>query len=77
MLGERYLDVFYETVRRWFLKFGSTVAANPCLTRLWVLNFVVFNRRLVQGVWRAKAVHKLAFGQGVFPEAVGSLSKSE
>lgn len=28
MLAERGLDVSYETVRRWFLKFGSVVAAN-------------------------------------------------
>jgi len=28
MFAERALDVSYETVRRWFLKFGSVVAAN-------------------------------------------------
>ncbi len=28
MFAERGLDVSYETVRRWFLKFGSTIAAN-------------------------------------------------
>ncbi len=28
MLAERGLDVSYETVRRWFLKFGSSIAAN-------------------------------------------------
>jgi putative transposase len=28
MFAERGLDVSYETVRRWFLKFGSIVAAN-------------------------------------------------
>ena len=28
MFAERGLDVSYETVRRWFLKFGSVVAAN-------------------------------------------------
>ncbi len=27
MLAERGLDISYETVRRWFLKFGSTIAA--------------------------------------------------
>jgi transposase-like protein len=26
MLAERGLDVSYETVRRWFLKFGSVIA---------------------------------------------------
>jgi putative transposase len=28
LLAERGLDVSYETVRRWFLKFGSAIAAN-------------------------------------------------
>jgi len=28
MLAERGLDISYETIRRWFLKFGSTIAAN-------------------------------------------------
>jgi putative transposase len=34
MLAERGLDVFYETVRRWVLKFGSNIAANLRRTRL-------------------------------------------
>ncbi len=50
MLGERGLDVSYETVRRWFLKFGSIVAANPCRTRPRVPNFQALDRRLVQAV---------------------------
>ncbi len=32
-LAERGLDISYETVRRWFLKFGSTIAANLHRTR--------------------------------------------
>ena len=28
MLAERGLDVSYETIRRWFLKFGTAIAAN-------------------------------------------------
>lgn len=28
MLAERGLDVSYETIRRWFLKFGSAITAN-------------------------------------------------
>jgi len=28
MLTERGVDVSYETVRRWFLKFGPAIAAN-------------------------------------------------
>ncbi len=28
MLVERGLDVSYDTIRRWFLKFGSIIAAN-------------------------------------------------
>ena len=34
MLAERGLDVSYETVRRWFLKFGSAIAAILRRTRL-------------------------------------------
>ncbi len=74
MLGERGLDVSYETVRRWSLKFGSTIAANLRRIRLRVPNSRALDRRLVQDMWRAKAVHKLAFGQGAIPEAVGSLT---
>jgi transposase-like protein len=33
MLAERCLIISYETVRRWFLKFGSTFAADPRRTR--------------------------------------------
>ena len=33
MLAERGLDISYETVRRWFLKFGSTIAADLRRTR--------------------------------------------
>ena len=28
MLAERGVDVSYETIRRWFLKFGSAIASN-------------------------------------------------
>ena len=37
MLAERGLDVSYETVRRWCLKFGSTIAANLRRARLCLL----------------------------------------
>jgi len=33
LLAERGLDVSYETVRRWFLKFGSGIAANLRIRR--------------------------------------------
>jgi len=33
LLAERGLDVSYETVRRWFLKFGSQISANLRTTR--------------------------------------------
>ncbi len=33
MLAERGLDVTYETIRRWFLKFGTVIAANLRRTR--------------------------------------------
>ena len=29
MLAERGLDVSYETIRRWFLKFGTVIAGQP------------------------------------------------
>ncbi len=28
LLAERGLDISYETIRRWFLKFGTPIAAN-------------------------------------------------
>ena len=33
MLAERDLDVSYETIRRWLLKFGTVIAANLRNTR--------------------------------------------
>jgi putative transposase len=33
LLAERGLDASYETIRRWFLKFGSVIAANLRRTR--------------------------------------------
>ncbi len=45
-----------KTVRRWFLKFGSTIAANLRHTRLRVPNSRALDRRLAQTAWRAQAV---------------------
>ncbi len=70
MLGERGLDVSYETVRRWFLN-GSTVAANLRRTRLRVPNSLALDRRLVQAVWRAQAVQNVLSHRAAFPEAAG------
>ena len=59
MLAERGLDVSYETVRRWFLKFGSTIAANLRRTRPrpsdhWHLDeMVIVIRRKRYWLWRA------------------------
>ena len=33
LLAERGLDISYETIRRWFLKFGTPIAANLRRTR--------------------------------------------
>jgi putative transposase len=33
LLAERGIDASYETVRRWFLKFGPSIAANICRSR--------------------------------------------
>jgi transposase-like protein len=59
LLAERGLDVSYETVRRWFLKFGSTIAANlrrarPRPSDHWHLDeMVIVIRRKRYWLWRA------------------------
>jgi len=59
LLAERGLDISYETVRRWFLKFGSVIAANLRGTRTkpsdhWHLDeMVIVIRRKRYWLWRA------------------------
>ena len=59
MLAERSLDVSYETIRRWFLKFGSAIAANlrrihPRPSDHWHLDeMVIVIRRKRYWLWRA------------------------
>ncbi len=59
MLAERGLDISYETVRRWLLKFGSVIAANLRQTRPkpsdhWHLDeMVIVIRRKRYWLWRA------------------------
>lgn len=59
MLAERGIDVSNETVRRWFLKFGRKIAANPRKARphpsdRWHLDeLVVFIRGERFWLWRA------------------------
>jgi len=59
MLAERGLDVSYETVRRWFLKFGTMIAANLRRTRPkpsdhWHLDeMVIVIQRRRYWLWRA------------------------
>jgi len=59
MLAERGLDVSYETVRRWFLKFGPIIAANLRCTRPmpsdhWHIDeMVIVMRRKRYWLWRA------------------------
>ncbi len=59
MLAERGLDVSYETVRRWFLKFGTVIAANlrrsrPRPSDHWHLDeMVIVIRRKRYWLWRA------------------------
>ncbi len=59
MFAERGLDISYETVRRWFLKFGLTIAANLRRTRPrpsdhWHLDeMVIVIRRKRYWLWRA------------------------
>ncbi len=59
MLAERGLDVSYETVRRWFPRFGSTIAAKLRRTRPrpsdhWLLDeMVIVIQRKRTWFWRA------------------------
>ncbi len=59
MLAERGLDVSYETIRRWFLKFGSVIAANlrrarPRPSDHWHLDeMVIVIQRKRYWLWRA------------------------
>src|SRR4029450_3652677 len=59
VFAERGLDVSYETVRRWVLKFGSTIAANlrrarPKPSDHWHLDEMgVFIRGQQHWLWRA------------------------
>jgi putative transposase len=59
MLAERGLDVSYETIRRWFLKFGSLIAANlrrtrPTRTDHWHIDeMVIVMQRKRYWLWRA------------------------
>jgi len=59
MLAERGLDVSYETIRRWFLKFGTSIAANlrtvrPTPSDHWHLDEMVIGIRGERyWLWRA------------------------
>ena len=59
LLAERGLDVSYETVRRWFLKFGTQVARNlrrarPTPSDYWHLDeMVIVIRGQRHWLWRA------------------------
>ena len=57
--AERSLDISYETVRRWFLKFGEPIARNlrscrPTPNDFWHLDEMVFiTRGKCHFLWRA------------------------
>ena len=59
LLAERGLDISYESVRRWFLKFGAPVAQNlrhmrPIPNGYWHLDeMVIVIRRQRYWLWRA------------------------
>ena len=59
LLAERGLDISYETVRRWFLKFGTPIAANlrrmrPKPSDHWHLDeMVIVIRKRRYWLWRA------------------------
>ena len=59
LLAERGLDISYETVRRWFLKFGGPIARNlrrmrPTPSDYWHLDeMVIVIRGKRHWLWRA------------------------
>ena len=59
LLAERGLDISYETVRRWFLKFGAPIARNlrssrPLPNNIWHLDeMVIVMRGKRHFLWRA------------------------
>ncbi len=59
LLAERGLDISYETVRRWFLKFGTQIAFNlrraqPIPSDYWHLDeMVIVIRERHHWLWRA------------------------
>ena len=59
LLAERGLDISYETVRRWFLKFGAPIARNlrhmrPTPSDYWHFDeMVIVIRRRRHWLWRA------------------------
>jgi putative transposase len=59
LLTERGLDISYETVRRWFLKFGTPIARNlrrmrPTPSDCWYLDeMVIMIRGKRHWLWRA------------------------
>ncbi len=59
LLAERGLDISYETVRRWFLKFGTPIAQNlrrmrPAPSDYWHLDeMVIVIRGRRHWLWRA------------------------
>tara|TARA_R110000787_G_scaffold6137_10_gene21786 strand:+ start:51656 stop:51955 length:300 start_codon:yes stop_codon:yes gene_type:complete len=61
LLAERGLDISYETVRRWFLKFGEPIARNlrSCHStpnNIWHLDeMTIVIRRKQYFLWRAEA----------------------
>ena len=61
LLAERGLDISYESVRRWFLKFGAPIANNlrsmrPALSDFWHLGeMVIVIRGRHHWLWQAVA----------------------
>ncbi len=81
MLAERGVDVSYETNRRWFLKFGSVIAANLRRTRPgpgdhWHLDeMVVVIRR--KRHWLLRAVSAPSTQQLAILSTTGVISSNE
>ena len=50
LLAERGLDISYESVRRWFLKFGAPIARNLYPIRITILSCLLDPPDLHEGV---------------------------
>jgi len=81
LLAERGLDISYESVRRWFLKFGALIAQNlrrmrPTPSDYWHLDeMVIVIRGRRHWLWRAVGQRRLGprFSRAIQAKRQGSV----